>query len=74
MAPAVPGWFRTQGDELARKPSTGMVLNNHAAMVKANLPFGGIRHSGHGRELIGLSITEFANHKLIDVVGVDAPF
>jgi succinate-semialdehyde dehydrogenase/glutarate-semialdehyde dehydrogenase len=62
------------GAELARKLSTGMVFINHPTMVKADLPFGGIRHSGYGRELIGLGITEFVNHKLIDVVDINAPF
>ena len=62
------------GVEVARKLSTGMVFINHPTMVKADLPFGGIRHSGYGRELIGLGITEFVNHKLIDVVDINAPF
>ena len=62
------------GAELARKLSTGMVFINHPTMVKADLPFGGIRRSGYGRELIGLGITEFVNHKLIDVVDINAPF
>ena len=29
---------------------------------------------GCRRELIGLGITEFVNHKLIDVVDINAPF
>lgn len=62
------------GVEVARKISTGMVFVNHPTMVKADLPFGGVRRSGYGRELLGLGIKEFVNHKLIDVVDIDAPF
>lgn len=63
-----------RGAEVARKISTGMVFVNHPTMVKADLPFGGIRRSGYGRELLGLGIKEFVNHKLIDVVDIDAEF
>ncbi|WP_158801544.1 NAD-dependent succinate-semialdehyde dehydrogenase [Acidisoma sp. L85] len=62
------------GAEVAEKISTGMVFVNHPTMVKADLPFGGIRRSGYGRELLGLGIKEFVNHKLIDVVDIDAEF
>lgn len=62
------------GAEVARKVSTGMVFVNHPTMVKADLPFGGVRRSGYGRELLGLGINEFVNHKLIDVVDIDAAF
>ena len=62
------------GAEVARKISTGMVFVNHPTMVKADLPFGGVRRSGYGRELLGLGIKEFVNHKLINVVDIDAPF
>jgi succinate-semialdehyde dehydrogenase/glutarate-semialdehyde dehydrogenase len=63
-----------RGAVVARKISTGMVFVNHPTMVKADLPFGGIRRSGYGRELLGLGIKEFVNHKLIDVVDIDAEF
>ncbi|WP_254460393.1 NAD-dependent succinate-semialdehyde dehydrogenase [Xanthomonas sacchari] len=63
-----------RGVAVARRISTGMVFVNHPTMVKADLPFGGLRRSGYGRELIGLGIKEFVNHKLIDVVEIDAPF
>lgn len=63
-----------RGVELAKKISTGMVFINHPTKVEADLPFGGIRRSGYGRELIGLGLTEFVNHKLIDVVDIDARF
>lgn len=62
------------GLEVAKKISTGMVFVNHPTKVEADLPFGGVRRSGYGRELIGLGLKEFVNHKLIDVVDIDAPF
>ena len=62
------------GAELARMVSTGMVFVNHPTKVEADLPFGGIRRSGYGRELIGLGLKEFVNHKLIDIVDIDARF
>lgn len=62
------------GAEVAKRISTGMVFVNHPTMAKADLPFGGVRRSGYGRELLGLGLKEFVNHKLIDVVDIDAPF
>ncbi|HEY9213999.1 MAG TPA: NAD-dependent succinate-semialdehyde dehydrogenase [Ancylobacter sp.] len=63
-----------RGMAVARRLSTGMVFVNHPTMVKADLPFGGVRRSDYGRGLIGLGLKEFVNHKLIDVVDIDAPF
>ncbi len=62
------------GAEVAKRISTGMVFINHPSTSRANLPFGGIKRSGYGRELIGLGIKEFVNHKLISVIDIDAPF
>ncbi|HEY0286246.1 MAG TPA: NAD-dependent succinate-semialdehyde dehydrogenase [Pseudomonas sp.] len=62
------------GAEVAKKISTGMVFVNHPTKVEADLPFGGVRRSGYGRELIGLGLKEFVNHKLIVVVDIDAHF
>lgn len=64
----------SHGATVARRISTGMVFVNHPTKVEADLPFGGIRRSGYGRELIGLGLKEFVNHKLIDVVDIDAHF
>ncbi|WP_454622468.1 NAD-dependent succinate-semialdehyde dehydrogenase [Bradyrhizobium cenepequi] len=64
----------THGAEVANKISTGMVFVNHPTKVEADLLFGGIRRSGYGRELLGLGLKEFVNHKLIDVVDIDARF
>ncbi|MFT8675586.1 MAG: NAD-dependent succinate-semialdehyde dehydrogenase [Acetobacter sp.] len=63
-----------RGAELARQIDTGMVYINHPTMVKADLPFGGVKRSGFGRELLGLGLKEFVNAKLIDIVGLDDPF
>lgn len=63
-----------RGRRVAGKISTGMIFVNHPTMVKADLPFGGVRRSGFGRELIDLGLKEFVNIKLIDVVDIDAPF
>ena len=62
------------GIEVARKISTGMVYINHPTGVAADLPFGGVRRSGYGRELVGLGIKEFVNHKLIAVTDIDGAF
>ncbi|MCG8155267.1 NAD-dependent succinate-semialdehyde dehydrogenase [Brenneria goodwinii] len=62
------------GAEVAKQISTGMIFVNHPTMVKADLPFGGVRRSGYGRELIGLGIKEFVNHKLVNIVDIDAEF
>lgn len=63
-----------RGERVAKRIETGMVFVNHPTMVKADLPFGGVLRSGFGRELVGLGIKEFVNHKLIDVVDIDASF
>lgn len=62
------------GIDVAKKISTGMVYINHPTGVAADLPFGGVRRSGYGRELVGLGIKEFVNHKLIAVTDIDGAF
>jgi succinate-semialdehyde dehydrogenase/glutarate-semialdehyde dehydrogenase len=62
------------GEEVARKISTGMVFVNHPTMVKADIPFGGVRNSGFGRELLDLGIKEFVNHKVVGVADIDGDF
>ena len=62
------------GKEVAAQITTGMVYINHPTGVAADLPFGGIGMSGYGRELVGLGINEFVNHKLYAVTDIDGAF
>jgi succinate-semialdehyde dehydrogenase/glutarate-semialdehyde dehydrogenase len=63
-----------RGTEVAKSITTGMVFVNHPTSSKPYLPFGGVKRSGYGRELIGLGIKEFINQKLICVRDIDAGY
>ena len=63
-----------RGKRLADLIDTGMVYINHPTWTQADLPFGGTKGSGYGRELSALGIEEFVNKKLIRVCGLNDPF
>jgi len=52
---------------VARQIETGMVYINHVTGIAPELPFGGTKHSGYGREQSPAAIYEFVNAKLIRV-------
>ena len=58
---------------VADRVESGMVFINHPALSRPELPFGGVKRSGYGRELADLGMQEFANRKLICAVPQDRP-
>lgn len=63
--------FTTDSEQAARvadKIEAGMVFVNAVGAEGAELPFGGVKRSGFGRELGRYGIDEFVNKKLIRVV------
>jgi succinate-semialdehyde dehydrogenase / glutarate-semialdehyde dehydrogenase len=63
-----------RGRRVADQIDTGMVFINHPTWTQADLPFGGTKGSGYGRELSELGIDEFVNKKLIRVSELSDPF
>lgn len=57
-----------RGRRIAEQIDTGMVFINQPTNSQAELPFGGTKNSGYGRELSHLGILEFVNKKLIHVM------
>lgn len=62
-----------RGRKVARRIDSGMVFVNHPTWTSPELPFGGIKNSGYGRELSELGFGEFVNRRLVDVSPVGSP-
>ena len=54
-----------RGKRVATAVDTGMMFINNIDWSDAELPFGGIKLSGYGRELGDMGIQEFVNKKLV---------
>ncbi len=62
-----------RGRRVASRVDTGMMFINSISWSDAELPFGGIKNSGYGRELGDMGIQEFVNKKLVRYVAGEAP-
>jgi succinate-semialdehyde dehydrogenase / glutarate-semialdehyde dehydrogenase len=62
-----------RGRKLATQIDSGMVFINQPIRTGAELPFGGVKNSGFGRELSELGFEEFVNKKLTTVAPVGSP-
>jgi succinate-semialdehyde dehydrogenase/glutarate-semialdehyde dehydrogenase len=62
-----------RGKRVASRVNTGMMFINNIDWADAELPFGGVKDSGYGRELGDMGIQQFVNKKLVRVNAIDAP-
>ena len=62
-----------RGKRVASKVDTGMMFINNIDWSDAELPFGGIKNSGYGRELGDMGIQQFVNKKLVRTANERAP-
>lgn len=62
-----------RGLRVASCVDAGMLFVNNIDLTDAELPFGGIKHSGYGRELGRMGIQEFVNKKLVRNGHIAAP-
>ncbi|TBR24442.1 MAG: aldehyde dehydrogenase family protein, partial [Candidatus Nitrosotenuis sp.] len=60
-------WTRDleKAERLSRRIESGMVTINNVLISDPRIPFGGIKHSGFGRELSRYGMLEFVNIKSI---------
>ncbi len=60
-------WTRdlARAEELSRRIASGIVSVNNVVLSDPRIPFGGIKHSGFGRELSRYGMLEFVNIKSV---------
>lgn len=52
-------------DAIATQLETGMTFINSVSITEPDLPFGGVKNSGFGRELAAVGMDEFVNRKTV---------
>jgi succinate-semialdehyde dehydrogenase/glutarate-semialdehyde dehydrogenase len=62
-----------RGERVASRIETGMMFINNIDWTDADLPFGGVKDSGYGRELGNMGIQQFVNWKLVRINDTEAP-
>lgn len=63
---------KQRGRRVAGRIDTDMVFVNYPTWTAADLPFGGVKNSGYGRELSSVFIQELVNKKLVRIAAIDA--
>src|SRR5207245_7058259 len=56
-----------QAEELAAQVESGMVFINGVVKSDPRMPFGGVKHSGVGRELSRYGLLEMVNIKTVEI-------
>ena len=62
-----------RGNGVTSLIDTGMVFVNQPSWTTPELPFGGVKNSGYGRELSRMGLQEFVNKKLVRITNINAP-
>ena len=67
-------WTRdlSQTDAIAKRIEAGLVFFNHPVKSDPRMPFGGVKHSGIGRELSRYGLLEMVNIKTVQVYDPEA--
>ncbi len=68
-------WTRSLSlaDDIARRIDSGLVFVNNAVKSDPRMPFGGVKHSGIGRELSRYGLLEMVNVKTVQIYPPGSP-
>jgi succinate-semialdehyde dehydrogenase/glutarate-semialdehyde dehydrogenase/succinyl-CoA reductase len=65
LGASIWGTDTRRAEKVAREVSSGLVTVNNVVVSDPRMPFGGVRHSGIGRELSRYGMLEFTNMKSV---------